>query len=158
MRRWIGAGVAVLMVAGIGIYFLTIRNAGQASSTPLTLPHTLETTPAPADNGIPVPPLPFEDNPDPLACGIPINWTGNSQGWLTGYYEGELVEPDVYLYDSHLRKQVTGIAPSGTEVRVLLYQQNPSLNYYMVQFPGADGHTIEGWVPAPFLSFDPPSA
>ncbi|MCB9453812.1 MAG: hypothetical protein H6672_20465, partial [Anaerolineaceae bacterium] len=104
---------------------------------------------------IPVPPLPFADNPDPTACGAPMVWGGDGQAWLTGYYQGELVEPTVYLYDSHLRKYVTGIATTGTEVKIVLYQQNPTLNYYMVQFSNVDGSKVEGWVPAPFVSLEP---
>ena len=75
---------------------------------------------------------------------------------MSGYYEGELVQTVVYLYDSHLRYEITGAAPTGTPVKILFYQENPQLDYYLVE-------TIEleekqsGWVPAPFLSFDPVS-
>ncbi len=100
-----------------------------------------------------VPPLPFVDNPDPLQCGIPVTWTADSQAWLNGVYEGELVRPTVFLYDSHLRLNIEAQAPHGSEVKVLLYQQNPVTDYYLVKIIGA-GEPNEGWVPAPFLSFE----
>jgi hypothetical protein len=102
--------------------------------------------------GIPVPALPFDDNPDPLLCGIPRPWTGQKRAWLSGYYDGKLIQPTVYLYDSHLRREVVAAAPTGAEVAVSLYQVNPTLNYYLVNLPGGG----EGWVPAPFLAFEPP--
>lgn len=108
-----------------------------------------------------MPPLPFADNPDPTLCGIPQPWGTDDQAWLTGYYprgpEGALVQPTVYLYDSHLRKRITGAAPSGAEVQVKLFQANPELDYYLVR---TVSHTPpqEGWVPAPFLQFEPPPA
>ena len=100
-----------------------------------------------------VPPLPFDDNPDPLQCGIPESWRADSEAWLNGYYEGELVRPTVFLYDSHLRLNIEAQAPHGSEVEVLLYQQNPVTDYYLVKITGLDGPN-EGWVPAPFLSFE----
>jgi hypothetical protein len=100
-----------------------------------------------------VPELPFDDNPDPNACGIPMRWGDDSPAWLTGVWEGELIQPDVLLYDSHLRQSVAGQAPNGAEVRVVLFQQNPTLDYYLVE--AVDDPTQEGWVPAPFLTFDP---
>jgi hypothetical protein len=102
-----------------------------------------------------VPALPFPDNPDPDQCGIPIEWGENGQAWLNGYYEGELIEPIVHLYDSHLRLEVTAQAPHGTEVEILLYQSNPVLDYYLVKIKGESGAQSEGWVPAPLLSFEP---
>ena len=101
-----------------------------------------------------VPELPFFDNPDPLQCGIPTQWTGDSQGWLTGEYEGKLVAPIIYLYDSHLRLKVTTQAPHGSEVKILLYQQNPVVDYYLVKIVDQEMPN-EGWVPAPFLSREP---
>jgi hypothetical protein len=102
-----------------------------------------------------VPDLPFPDNPDPDQCGIPIEWGSDNQAWLSGLYEGELIEPTVHLYDSHLRLEVTAEAPHGAEVEVLLYQQNPVLDYYLVNIQGQSGQGSQGWVPAPFLSFEP---
>lgn len=102
-----------------------------------------------------VPDLPFPDNPDPTQCGIPIQWGTDDPAWLTGYYEGELVQPTVFFYDSHLRYSVAGAAPSGTEVRVVLYQQNPALDYYQVETIHLDPPQ-RGWVPAPFLTFREP--
>ncbi len=98
-----------------------------------------------------VPDLPFEDNPDPNQCGIPVQWGSDGQAWLSGLYGGELIQPTVFLYDSHLRQSVTGSAAHGSEVQVVLFQENPVLDYYFVRVDGRQ----EGWVPAPFLSFDP---
>lgn len=100
-----------------------------------------------------VPDLPFADNPDPNLCGIPTQWNGNEPAWLTGYYEGDLIEPVVHLYDSHMRLNITAAAPHGTQVKVLLYQNNPYLDYYLVKIEGAELPN-EGWVPGPFLSFE----
>lgn len=101
-----------------------------------------------------VPDLPFPDNPDPSQCGIPIAWGAGGEAWLSGRYEGELVQPTVLLYDSHLRFNVTARAPHGSEVEVILYQQNPVTDYYLVKVKGAEPPN-EGWVPDPFLSFEP---
>lgn len=98
-----------------------------------------------------VPDLPFVDNPDPTACGIPTQWTGEARAWLSGIYEGELIQPTVLVYDSHLRLDVAGRAPHGTEVEVLMYQANPALDYYFVDLPG---DLPKGWIPAPLLSFE----
>jgi hypothetical protein len=100
-----------------------------------------------------VPVLPFQDNPDASQCGIPEVWRENKPAWLTGYYNGELIEPKVFLYDSHARRHITGQAASGTQVEVLLVQINPALNYYRVKTP--DGQ--EGWIPEPFLTFEKPT-
>jgi hypothetical protein len=47
-----------------------------------------------------------------------------------------------------------GSTPHGTEVRILLCQSNPELDYYLVH---TEGHELpqEGWIPAPFLTFEP---
>jgi hypothetical protein len=100
-----------------------------------------------------VPELPFADNPDPDACGIPRPWGVDDPAWLTGFWDGELIEPEVLLYDSHLRSSITGRGPHGSEVRIVLFQENPTLDYYFVEV--ADDPTQDGWVPAPFLSFEP---
>jgi hypothetical protein len=100
-----------------------------------------------------VPELPFPDNPDPDACGIPRPWGDDGTAWLSGVWDGELIEPQVLLYESHLRYTITGRAPHGSEVRIVLYQENPTLDYYFVEV--VDDPTQQGWVPAPFLSFDP---
>ena len=101
-----------------------------------------------------MPELPLADNPDPTQCGIPIDWEVDEPAYLSGLYEGELVQPTVLLYDSHLRFNITASAPHGAEVQVLLYQQNPVIDYYLVKIIGAEPPN-EGWVPAPFLSFEP---
>jgi hypothetical protein len=103
-----------------------------------------------------VPDLPFPDNPDPSQCGIPSQWSKDPRAWLNGYYEGKLYQAEVLLYDSHSRFRITASAPHGTEVQVVLYQVNPVVNYYMVKIIGEDGSTVgEGWIPEPFLSFEP---
>ncbi len=99
-----------------------------------------------------VPDLPFPDNPDPDACGIPQP-RGGEPAWLNGHYEGKLVQPVVLLYDSHVRREVTGQAPTGTKVTIILFQDNPTLNFYFARTEGEDPQ--EGWVPAPFLRFEP---
>ena len=99
-----------------------------------------------------VPDLPFDDNPDPDQCGIPVRWGLDDPAWVTGTWEGELLQSPVLLYDSHLRLEVTGRVEHGGEVRVILFQENPVLDYYLVEAAGTDA---EGWIPAPFLSFDP---
>jgi hypothetical protein len=99
-----------------------------------------------------VPALPFDDNPDPDQCGIPTRWGLDDPAWLTGMWEGELIEPDVLLYDSHQRLRIEGSIPHGGEVRIILVQENPVLDFYLVE--AADG-SAEGWVPAPFVSFEP---
>jgi hypothetical protein len=103
-----------------------------------------------------VPELPFPDNPDPTQCGIPTRWGDNSQAWLTGFYEGELIQEDVLLYDSHLRLDISARVPHGSEVEILLYQQNPVTDYYLVKVIGAE-EPNEGWIPGPFLSFTTPN-
>jgi hypothetical protein len=99
-----------------------------------------------------VPDLPFPDNPDPTLCGIPVEWGLDSPAWLSGYYQGNLIEPTVFLYDSHLRYKITGEALSGTAVHILFYQHNPKLDYYMVETVGVSPKQT-GWAPAPFISF-----
>lgn len=99
-----------------------------------------------------VPDLPFDDNPDPSQCGIPVQWGDNGRAWLSGIWDGELIQPTVFLYDSHLRTKVTARASHGEEVEIVLFQENPVLDYYFVRLPDSGG---EGWIPEPFLSLDP---
>lgn len=101
-----------------------------------------------------IPSLPFPDNPDPALCGIPTPWGPDNHAWLTGLYEGEMVQPVVLLFDSHLRLDIVMRAAHGSEVKVILYQQNPVTDYYLVKIAGAEPPN-EGWVPGPFLSFSP---
>ena len=103
-----------------------------------------------------VPDLPFPDNPDPNACGIPTPF-GNYAGWVTGTFQDQLIEPTVFLYDSHERLHITGAVPSGTQVQVQEYQANPVLDFYLVRADTPDGPQ-SGWVPAPFVQFSPPDA
>lgn len=99
-----------------------------------------------------VPDLPFIDNPDPELCGIPEPFGKPNQAFLNGYYGGELIQSEVLLYDTHLRRSVVGSAPHGTEIEVILYQVNPELNYYLVRTVGLEENS-EGWIPAPFVRF-----
>jgi hypothetical protein len=98
-----------------------------------------------------VPALPFADNPDPEACGIPRVWGRDDPGRVTGVYAGDLIQPIVYLYDSHLRREVVGQIPDGGRVQILLSQSNPVLDYYLVRSLDLD-QPQEGWIPAPFLA------
>jgi hypothetical protein len=61
---------------------------------------------------------------------------------------------EISAYDSHLRKSVTGSAPHGTPVDIVLFQENPVLDYYFVRFE-AGGQLQEGWVPEHFIVFEP---
>ena len=96
-----------------------------------------------------VPDLPFPDNPDPNACGIPTQWNGEA-AQIEGTFQGQLVQPTVYLYDSHERLHITGAVPSGTTVEVQLYQANPVLDFFYIRADTPAGPQT-GWVPAPFL-------
>ncbi len=102
-----------------------------------------------------VPDLPFPDNPDRSQCGIPTPWGKDTGARLDGHYNGQLVQPRVYLYDSHFRARITGSAPTGSRVKVVMFQQNPVLNYYFVRTINT-GKPQEGWVPAPFLKLEQP--
>lgn len=151
--RWeltIGGTVfGLLVVAAVGFLFFrsdddTVESQGTFAHTPVE--YEIERDPD-------VPNLPFDDNPDPAQCGIPVQWGDNGQAWLSGVWEGELIQPEVLVYDSHLRTSVTGSAPHGTLVEIVLFQENPVLDYYFVRIPG---ETVqEGWVPEPFLAFEP---
>lgn len=99
-----------------------------------------------------VPDLPFNDNPDPNQCGIPVRWGVDDPAWLTGVWEGELIQPEVLLYDSHSRFSISGRLEHGSEVVIVLFQENPVLDYYLVRSIHGD---VEGWVPSPFLAFEP---
>ncbi len=148
-------GLGILLVLGTAC----AGSAGSAGSP---------TTPVPFESAVSeasttsiardpdVPQLPFPDNPDPNACGIPTSY-GGSTAWVNGVYQGQVVEPTVSLYDSHERIHITGAVPSGTEVQVELYQANPVLDFYFVRAETPTGPQ-KGWVPAPFLQFNPPPA
>lgn len=151
-RLQAGLLASVLFVGAVALSY-TFLGDGRSDSPP-----TAELPVSPVEYDIErdpdVPSLPFDDNPDPDQCGIPVQWgNSNNQGWLTGIWEGELIQPEVLVYNSHLRVSVTGSAPHGTKVEIVMYQENPVLNYYFVKIPGEPGQ--EGWVPAPFLSLDP---
>lgn len=149
MPRSPSIAVVVFVLAGLGLIAYAVSNDSSEGAT------SPESTNPPVEYQIErdpdVPPLPFDDNPDPSQCGIPTRWGANGRAFLTGLWEGELIQPEVLVYDSHLRLSVAGSAPHGTEVEILFYQTNPVLNYYLVSLPGGE----QGWVPEPFLSFDP---
>jgi len=133
--------------------------AGSAGSATTPVPVETSVSEAPAtsvERDPDVPELPFPDNPDPNACGIPTPY-GGAIAWVNGVYQGQIVEPTVSLYDSHERMHITGAVPSGTEVHVELYQANPVLDFYFVRAETSTGPQ-KGWVPAPFLQFNPPPA
>jgi len=134
MRQF--AGIAALII----ITIVAIRAPGVAAVA------TAPPGPLPAAP----PPLPFQDNPDPTLCGIPD--PDGRQATVTGTYAGEVVQPIVYLYDSHSRNQVVGQVYPGTRVKVELRQINPLLNFYFVRTIGVEP-AQSGWIPAPFLLF-----
>ncbi len=148
-KRWIQVVLAAALVASAcGV------SAGGEQAAPTEDTLAKQTVEYDIERDPDVPSLPFDDNPDPAQCGIPVQWGGsNSTAWLSGEWEGELIQPDVLVYDSHLRVSVTGGAPHGTEVTIVLYQENHVLDYYFVRLSGEPAQ--EGWVPAPFLSFEP---
>lgn len=145
------------LAKGLGI--LAVLAAIVAACAPVPAPSAAPVvtheTQASLERDPDVPELPFADNPDPAQCGIPIRWGVDDPAYLSGYYEGELVQPEVFLYNSHLRLSIAGAAPTGAAVRVLLFQGNPTLDYYVVETLNLEP-SQEGWVPAPFLQFQPP--
>ncbi len=127
-------------------------SAGSSTSSVADTPRTPVVSHDPNEFRDPdVPDLPFDDNPDPDQCGIPTVWGPGGEAWLTGIWDGELIEPEVFLYDSHQRLSISGRGDHGAEVEIVLYQGNPVLDFYMVEVVGTGE---SGWVPAPFLSFE----
>ena len=94
--------------------------------------------------------MPFADNADPTLCGIPE--PDDRHGFATGELEGEIVQPIIYLYDSHARTSITGQIFPGTELQVELRQVNPTLNYYFVRTVNVEP-AQSGWIPEPFIRF-----
>lgn len=133
-RRWSGL-LVLIAVATLAFSAPSIAAVTQAPHTPLP---------------VTVPALPFHDNPDPSLCGIPD--PDGRQAIVTGSYAGQLIQPIVYLYDSHSRNQVVGQVYPETRVKVELRQINPSLNFYFVRTIGVEP-VQSGWIPAPFLVF-----
>lgn len=145
-RKW----TAILLLAFVTTASIACGGARDGAVVEAEQPPTV----TPAALPISVPPLPFDDNPDPDQCGIPTAWGKDDPAWLTGVWEGELIQPVVYLYDSHLRREVVGQIPHGGRVEIQLFQSNPVLHFYRVRSLDEDV-TQEGWVPAPFVSLDP---
>ena len=136
--------VAALVSASLVLVLVALSAAADADrDTDLVLP-------AP-DAPIAVPTFVFDDNPDPDQCGIPQSMGSGFRGTLHGSVDGEVVEPMVYLYGSHLRAEVRGMVRAGSVVEVVMYQSNPVLDYYLVRYRSDDGRSVEGWVPAPLL-------
>ena len=140
----------------------TVDDANQSTPTAAESPSESEpllshsdAQPIEVERSPDVPKLPFEDNADPSLCGIPQQWNSDEPAYLSGIYQGELIQPVVYLYDSHLRRNIVGQASHGSEIKIMLSQSNPTLDYFLVKVVNAET-AIEGWVPAPFVSFDPP--
>ena len=122
------------------------------NDTPTPLPSEVTVSQAatvPPRRDADVPDLPFPDNPDPNACGIPTLWNGEA-AQIEGTFQGQLIEPTVYLYDSHERLHITGAVPSGTTVQVQMYQANPVLDFFYIRANTPAGPQT-GWVPAPFV-------
>ena len=150
-RKYLVFAGAFVLAAAAGLVSVLFING------PDTIDHTVAAGSTDTSLGLVrdanVPDLPFADNPDPTVCGIPVKWGSDVPAWLNGMYQGEMLQSDVLLYDSHQRFSLTGSAPHGTQVQVLLYQENPVLDFYFVKTIGPDPQ--EGWIPAPLLSFDP---
>jgi hypothetical protein len=153
MSRWALTGLLILafaasLAAGFLLWSGDSDGGDSVEATESHLVYEIERDPD-------VPDLPFDDNPDPSQCGIPVQWgQANNQAWLSGIWEDELIQPEVLLYESHLRTSVVGGSPHGTEVRIVLFQENPILDYYYVQIRTEETSSA-GWVPEHFLSFDP---
>jgi hypothetical protein len=144
-------------IVALGVLLVAAGCSGRSGGATLPPEGVISEAPAVSVQRDPdVPALPFPDNPDPNACGIPTPFGGYA-AWVNGVYQDQVVEPTVLLYDSHERLHVTGTVPSGTEVQVKLYQANPVLDFYYVQVDIPSGPQ-KGWVPAPFLQFTPPSS
>ncbi len=142
---------------GLGMLLVLGTACAGSATTPVPVETSVSQAPTTSVERDPdVPALPFPDNPDPNACGIPTPY-GGSIAWVNGVYQGQIVEPTVSLYDSHERMHITGAVPSGTEVQVELYQANPVLDFYFIRAETPAGPQ-KGWVPAPFLQFNPPPA
>ena len=94
--------------------------------------------------------FPFATNPDPDLCGIPMPKGEGFHGVLHATFEGVLQVEVVHLFDSHLRAAVTGHVPAGASVEVVLFQDDPELDFFFVRWNGPDG-TESVWAPAPFL-------
>jgi hypothetical protein len=143
----------LLLVLSLQVTACTATDRGAPTSVAVETPLS-EVRTSSIERDVDVPELPFADNPDPNACGIPTPF-GNDTAWVSGIYQGQVVEPTVFLYDSHERLHITGAVPSGAQVQVELYQSNPVLDFYYVDAETPSGPQ-KGWVPAPFLHFDPP--
>jgi len=155
------ARLPILLVATAGLSLAAAASppASPGAASPAAAPPGMGAAaePGPAAQAAPetsaVPDLPFDDNPDPDQCGIPQPLGDDVRGVVTGRWQGELLFGDVHLYDSHLRAEVTGTVPDGSEVQVLMFQNNPVLNYWFVRWEGPEG-AVEGWLPEPFLLRD----
>jgi len=154
MRQWRYRGAALVSLV---VLALVATACGRPPGAPTVTAGDAQVVPtyAVGTSSPPVPSLPFADNPDPTQCGIPTPWGKDDPAWVTGLYQGKLVQPLVYLYDSHGRREVVGQIPHGGRVRIVLTQANPALDYYFVR--SLDRQPAqEGWLPAPFVVLDGP--
>ena len=134
------AATALSLILALTVSMLL--TACDATPRPVT---TAPTDPLP----VAIPSIPFDDNPDPTLCGIPQ--PDGRTGVVHGEVDGDLHGPIIYLYDSHLRANITGQLYPGSEVEIILSQSNPTLDYYFVKTIGIEPKQ-EGWVPAPFVA------
>lgn len=148
-RPAIGIALGALFIVSTATGFYLVGGQDEKVTESATSPLLYD-----IDRDPDVPELPFDDNPDPSQCGIPVQWGDvDNAAWLSGLWDGQLIQPEVFLYDSHLRQSVIGSARHGTQVEIVLYQENPVLDYYMVRI--REGSSQRGWIPEPFLSFEP---
>lgn len=130
----------------VSLFFVMLLAACASSQGGIVYASAVPDAPLPVH----IPALPFDDNPDPTLCGIPEPFGNDAPGLVTGALPDGAVQSVVYLYDSHLRREITGQVYPSTRVTILLSQSNPSLDFYFVE--SIDLPTIQrGWVPAPLL-------
>jgi len=141
----------LLLALALGMPLLAAAGAQEGASTAVRA--QASSSDAAPEASPHVPELPFDDNPDPDQCGIPQPLGDGVTGVVDGTYEGRSWFDDVHLYDSHLRSAVTGTVPHGSVVQLVMFQNNPVLNYWLVRWEGPDG-TVEGWAPDPFVRRD----
>ena len=162
-------GITVFLVAITGVAILVLtddnsetesvadtENGGESSESEFIEHSEEERDFIAAHRSADVPELPFDDNPDPTQCGIPVVWgSSNNVAYLSGLYEGQMIQEEVLLYDSHNRLEIVASAPHGSEVEILMFQDNPVMNYYRVRIVGGPEGANTGWIPAAFISREP---
>lgn len=162
-RTWGAILIIMVVVIGVMLFIISdtnesdpIEEARDAASADDVIDSQEATNALATQRDPDVPELPFDDNPDPTQCGIPVLWgDSNNQAFLTGIYNGEMIQEEVFLYDSHNRLRIVASAPHGTQVEIEMFQDNPVMNYYKVRIPNAPQGENEGWIPAAFISREP---